>query len=133
MTETIENKIPENKTPDMPEKKYIPLEDKINKYEPDLPTDLQQFYKTLPAAYQPAFTQIYTAYKAAGFPNPEKEAVKVMGAMMCARMLDTASDTRRYSQKMAEKLAADILQNLGYHATEIKEYFQRTEPQPRGE
>lgn len=128
-TGTIGDKLPDNKTPDMPEKKYIPLEETVDKYKSELPTDMQEFYKTLSSPYQRAFTQIYAAYKAVGIPNPEREAIKIMGAMIGAELLDFAEKQEKgYNYKQAARQASrEIMQHVGYNAADIEKYVPTNE------
>jgi len=126
---TIGDKLPDNKTPDMAEKKYIPLEEAVDKYSAELPPDMQSFYRTLPQPYHAMLAQVYTAYKAVGMPNPEREAIKIMGAMIGAELIDFAERQEKgYNYKQAARTAAtEIMQNLGYHSTDIEKYFPTNE------
>jgi len=120
---TIGDKLPENKIQNMPEKKYSPLEETVDKYSTELPTDMQSFYKTLSHPYNTIFTQTYTAYKTAGVPNPEKEAVKVIGAMIGAELIDFAEKKGHNYEHTARQAVTEIMQNLGYTRPEIENYF----------
>jgi hypothetical protein len=109
-------------TPRREQNKSLPLEERVDEYKTTLPIDLQQFYKTLPAPYQQALAQVYTAYRAVGIPNPEHEAIKTIGA----KLYENVMGIGRYRDVMAEQVLKGFLHNIGYQPTEIEQYFQKT-------